>query len=72
MNSELLREREAFKKRAMATASVTAPSKKAKESATAPPPEVSRKSKSGDQVNLRQDQPPLDCISPVRDMYVWK
>ena len=49
MNSELLREREAFKKRAMATASVSAP-KRPKESASSAAPESSKKSsKSNDQ-----------------------
>jgi len=51
MNSELLREREAFKKRAMATAAVSAPSKRPKESSgPSAAPEASRKSsKSGEQ-----------------------
>jgi len=44
MNSELLREREAFKKRAMATAAVTAPSKRPKESGPSSAPEANRKS----------------------------
>ena len=49
MNPELLREREAFKKRAMATAAVTAPSKRPKESAQSSSSEASRKpSKSSD------------------------
>ena len=42
MNSELLREREAFKKRAMAATSLSAP-KKMKESSSAPPVESSKK-----------------------------
>ena len=52
MNSELLREREAFKKRAMATAAVSAPSKRPKESSgpsSAPASENRKSSKSGDQ-----------------------
>ena len=50
MNSELLREREAFKKRAMATASVSAPKRPKESASAAPTPESSRKSsKSSDQ-----------------------
>ena len=44
MNSELLSEREAFKKRAMATAAVTAPSKKPRDSGPSSSSEAPKKS----------------------------